>query len=518
MYLIVGLIGTALNLDSLLKRNNTKKTISFFESHFLNHLNIVIVNCYSPPGAGIIHSLKMSLLQQTFATFVLVSCVLCVLLIWYMYLTYSGDAMKQLVPNMSKVGFNWTPHLQLSKSVIRSDKTRDHLNTGYVLALSYKDQITSSSHRLVSLSCWAKQWNMTVVSPFVSDTFFRVPLPAVPTTTTAMKYDEIFNISKWNAYCEEHSLSPFAPWEDFLQNAPREVVLVDLVYNRYIQKQCDKTVFGNKECNFQLLKYFWSQMLAPHQFRVVKEICIDLNQHLRHDVTMEDLNLLFWGNNSDYPPNSVSLVMNEWNGIAYDIHRKTGELMECHIDVNTTNCLSFPPESKNMVYKLLSPSSRLFHDAEMFVSKYLSQSNSYVAVMVRWEWAGMQRVNHNSVVIQNIVKEWQRQENTTGIFLTTDIGKYGSVVLAGNHHIETLTKELFKTLYGKVISLEDYSRRFEDVSNSTHPGYISQLQRVIAAKARCLLMVGGGHFQQQTLKLYNELHGEQIQRSCFKTL
>ena len=436
--------------------------------------------------------------------------------------------MKYLASNQSELSYIGTPHLQISEPLlrdIRPDETRDTLNraheTGYVLALSYKDQLTSSSHRLVSLSCWAKQWNMTVVSPFVSDTFFRVPLQAVSTTTTAMKYDEIFNISKWNTYCEEHSLSPFAPWEDFLQNAPRDVVLVYLVYNRYIQKQCSKTIFGSgKECNFRLLKDFWSQMLAPHQFRIVKEKCIDLNQQLRHNVTMEDLNLLFWGNDSEYSPNSVSLVMNEWNGIAYDIHRKAGELMECHIDVNTTTCLSFPPESKNMVYKLLSPSSRVFHDAEMYVAKYLSRSNSYVAVMVRWEWAGMQRVNHNSIVMHDIVKDWQRQENVTGIFLTTDVGKYGSEALTVNPYIENLirrTRELFKMLYGKVISLEDYSKSFEDVSNSTHPAYIGQLQRVIAAKARCLLMVGGGHFQQQTLNLYNELHVHGDQQ-CFKTL
>ena len=443
----------------------------------------------------------------------------CIIASYMWYLKDSRGAMKQPVPSQSELYLNWTPHLQ-SEPVPSDIRPDDRLNrshaTGYVFALSYLDQITSSSHRVVSLSCWAKQWNMTVVSPFMSDTFFRVPLPEVPTTTTAMKYDELFNISKLNTYCEEHSLSPFAPWEDFLQNAPREVVLVDLVYNRYIQKQCDKTIFGTKECNFRLLKDFWSQMLEPHQFTIIKKVCIDLNQHLNHYMTMEKFNALFW-ENPEYSPNSVSLVLNEWRGIAPTLRRKIDahDLMECHIHLNTDDCLGFTDKYNDAVFKLLSPSSRLFRDAEQYISKYLSESNGYIAVMVRWERVGMQRVNHNSVVIQNIVKEWQRQENTTGIFLTTDIGKYGSVVLAGNHHIETLTKELFKTLYGKVISLEDYSRRFEDVSNSTHPGYICQLQRVIAAKARCLLMVGGGHFQQQTLKLYNELHGEQ---QCLKTL
>ena len=442
---------------------------------------------------------------------------------WYSLLFGDVIVLKQtLFPNQS---YNWTSYLQISDPINMTPdkKTHDTMDrphdTGYVLALSYKDQLTSSSHRLVSLQCWAKQWNMLVVSPFVNGTFFRGPLHENLTSTSTMQYSDLFNISKWNTYCEEHSLAPFASWEDFLQNAPRDVVLVDLVYNRYIQKRCSKTIFGRgRECNFGLLRHFWSLMLAPHRFRVLKEHCIDLNQHLRHNVTMEDLNALFWAND-EYSPNSVSLVMNEWNGIAYDINREVGELMECHIDVNTTNCLSFPPESKAMVYKLLSPSSRVFHDAEMYVSKYLSQSNSYIAVMVRWEWAGTHRVinimNHNSIVMN--VKDWQRQENVTDIFLTTDVGKYGSIKYSAFSNLMKHTKELFKMLYGVAISLEDYNKAFEDISNSTHPGYIGQLQRVIAAKARCLLMVGGGHFQQQTLNLYNELHEDEKTR-CFKTL
>ena len=457
--------------------------------------------------------------------FILISCVTCAT-VWYIHKWYLVSSQIE----------NGTPHLQTNdhesvpisdqEPLLRDiilDKTRDTLNrshdTGYVLALSYQDQLTSSSHRLVSLSCWAKQWNMTVVSPFVSDTFFRVPLQAVSTTTTAMKYDEIFNISKLNTYCEEHSLSPFAPWEDFLQNAPRDVVLVDLVYNTHV-KSCKHTMFSaDKDCNFRLLKDFWSQMLAPHHFTILKKVCIDLNQHMNPYVTMEKFNALFW-KNSGYSPNSVSLVLNEWKGLAPSLRRKIDAryLMECHIHLNTDDCLGFTNKYNDAVFKLLSPNSRLFRDAELYISKYLGESNSYIAVMVRWEWAGMQRVNHNSIVMHDIVKDWQRQENVTGIFLTTDVGKYGSEALTVNPYIENIirrTRELFKMLYGKVISLEDYSKSFEDVSNSTHPAYIGQLQRVVAAKARCLLMVGGGHFQQQTLNLYNELHGEQ---RCFKTL
>ena len=418
--------------------------------------------------------------------------------------------------------YNVSPLVHVQKyaqHLTRPDENHNILNsrsTGYVLALSYKDQLTSSSHRLVALQCWEKQWNMFVVSPFVDGTFFRGPLHK-DLTTTAMKYGDIFNISKWNRYCEEFFLPPFVPWKDFLQNAPRNVVLVDIVYNRYVEKACAKTDFNGKKCDFHLLGEFWSHMLQPHQFKIVKRVCIDLNMHLDHHVTMEKLNTLFWGDYSEYSPRSVSLVMNEWRGIAPSLRRKIErtDLMECHIHINTDDCLSFTHKNADMVFKLLSPNSQLFHDADMYVSKHLSQSNGYIAVMVRWEWIGNQRVNDNDVV--KYVKTWKKQENVTDVFLTTDVGNVALSKKPSLPHLIEHTKKLFSMLYGKQISLEDYSKTFEDISNSTHPGYLSQLQRVIAAKARCLLMVGGGHFQQQTLNLYNELHVDE-KMQCHKYL
>ena len=385
---------------------------------------------------------------------------------------------------------------------------------GYVLSLSYKDQITSSANRIASLQCWAKQWNMLVVSPFINGTFFRGPLCEDP---SLMKYEDIFNISKWNAYSMQHSLAPFVPWGDFLHSAPRNVILIQLVHRRTVQSPCLKSFFGSNRCNFPILRNFWSRMLAPHRFRILKEVCIDLNLYVKQSLTREDFNALVWGNYSDYSPNSVSLVWNEWRGIRYKRDIKASELMVCGIDIDTTDCLTFTDKSRTMAHKLLSPTSRVFHDAEVYVTKYLNQSANYIAVMVRWEMAGTRLASHSTIA--GHIKGWQVQNDVLGIFLVTDAGKYGSrtaVDLKFIPDLVTRTEELFKMLCGKPIHLEDYDKRFEDISNSTHPTYIAQLQSVIAAKARCLLMVGGGNFHLQTLNLYKELHAQKAH--CFKTI
>ena len=432
-------------------------------------------------------------------------------------------------PQPARIQKSFHPIINVNNSVLlhtRLNETRGNhsmYNRGYVLSLSYKDQIASSSNRIVSLQCWAKQWNMLVVSPFVNGTFFRGPLQKDLPTATTMKYGDIFNISKWNAYAKQQSLAPFIPWEDFLHSAPRNVILIQIVHKAYVKSRCLKSIFSSNECNFLLLRDFWSRILAPHRFRILKEVCIDLNLYTepKHYLTLQDFNAFVWGNYSEYSPNSVSLVWNEWRGIRHNRHRDARDLMVCGVDINTPKCLSYTARSRKMAYKLLSPNSRVFHDAEAYASKYLNQSANYIAVMVRWERAGPHLQIHSTIAEQ--VKYWQRQNDAPGIFLATDVGKYGSNTFGLSKLVpDTVdligsTEELLKMLFGEPIRLEDYNRRFEDISNSTHPTYLAQLQRVIAAKARCLLMIGGGNFQQQAGNLYRELHANQSTQ-CFKTV
>ena len=447
---------------------------------------------------------------------------------YYMYM-YQSNLNDWQGLQLAKIQKGFHPIINVNNSVLlytRLNQTHGNhsmYNRGYVLSLSYKDQIASSSNRIVSLQCWAKQWNMLVVSPFVNGTFFRGPLQMDLSTTTTMKYGDIFNISKWNAYAKQQSLAPFIPWEDFLHSAPRNVILIQIVHKTYVKSRCLKSIFSSNECNFLLLRDFWSRILAPHRFRILKEACIDLNLYTepKQYLTLQDFNAFVWGNYSEYSPNSVSLVWNEWRGIRHNRHRDARDLMVCGVDINTPKCLSYTASSRKMAYKLLSPNSRVFHDAEVYASKYLNQSANYIAVMVRWERAGPHFQIHSTIAEQ--VKYWQGQNDAPGIFLATDVGKYGSnsfglsKLIPDTVDLIGSTEKLLKTLFGEPIRLEDYNKRFEDISNSTHPTYVAQLQRVIAAKARCLLMIGGGNFQQQAENLYRELHANQSTQ-CFKTI
>ena len=71
-----------------------------------------------------------------------------------------------------------------------------------------------------------------------------------------------------------------------------------------------------------------------------------------------------------------------------------------------------------------------------------------------------------------------------------------------------LTEDLLGALNYKPRTLEDYDQHFADFDEATgHSVYsISQFQKAVAARAKCLLLVGLGTFHENTLALYMSHH------------
>ena len=98
--------------------------------------------------------------------------------------------------------------------------------------------------------------------------------------------------------------------------------------------------------------------------------------------------------------------------------------------------------------------------------------------------------------------------NRSSIFLTSDVGKFGSLSFSlQNQRRVSASKgveyqeELLRFVYGRNISLDEYDRTFEEFFGTDNPVYMSRFQQAIAARAKCLILVGpdGTLFHQQTL-------------------
>ena len=198
----------------------------------------------------------------------------------------------------------------------------------------------------------------------------------------------------------------------------------------------------------------------------------------------------------------------------------------CFLHIRDSNCAADSNHMHELIIHSMRPPPHLFQAAQAYTRKYLNTSSDYIAVMVRWELIFNHHIWYNGPhyrgrdcpkLIEAQLGKLRREMGLQAVFLATDSGRYGSSalkVIAGDdgQPLEVLASQLTETilesLYGRSISLDEYEKRFVEVSGSNNPGYISQLHKAIAARARCLLIVGWSTFHESAVETYKELHSD----------
>ena len=95
------------------------------------------------------------------------------------------------------------------------------------------------------------------------------------------------------------------------------------------------------------------------------------------------------------------------------------------------------------------------------------------------------------------------------------MGKFGSGVwsdLETKHGVDVdglkeKSKELLNSLFDNQLGLYEWEESFTQATNGIeNSGYIAALQRTLASRTKCLILVGGGTFQDLALKDYLRIH------------
>ena len=414
--------------------------------------------------------------------------------------------------------------LQLSQSQVVSIKPHLH-----ILSLSYMDQLSWASRRLMSLQCWSSMWNplydVRVVEPFVIDgAHLGVPIYNIERYrygNTTLKFEDIFNVVAWNM----GPYSKLVSWDDFLGSGPRSVVAVQIVYRE--DYRCPENDFTAEVCSSDLAQAL-SQIL-PKDFTVIRHMCI--NFRWNNTLTMSEFNRLILGPAPGHAP--VTIIFDEWRGMG----KKHNVDNQCFLRLeNGSDCTPNGQEIVgNLTTHLMVPSSKIKDRAKAYISRYLDAKPGYVAVLVRWEKVVLhdfyddRKSQHYSgsgctdVIMDYVKRQRQRRMNTA--FFATDIGKHGSSTFDQYNHTQDIidnitmyTEDLIRTLHrNDSMTLADYERRFEEASGTTNPAFISQMQKAIAANARCLLLVGWGAFHESVLKMYRKIH-PRVRTRCAKVI
>ena len=418
----------------------------------------------------------------------------------------------------------YTDNIDITKLAVPEHPFHSINRTGYVLSLTFREQQTRASENLYTLQCWAKTLRVYVVEPFIQDSHLIVPVGE--DMSSRLRFRDIVNVEHWQKFTTGRGLTPLAGWERFLREAPRQLIVVYFKYPKYSylrekKENKDKIThlaFDDKYTKGCTMTPDLSEkveyMTTTYHFKVVRKVCINFEHG--DELTLFQFNSHVFGGTL-IKPREHTVLLEQWRGATgIESGNRVSVYDACwsqdHVDPMTFNW----------------PTQRLICDADKYASKYL-KNNQYIALIVRTEKFKIHGVERNerrmSECLNRTLDTWRklkRKSKLRNTYLSMDVGKYGSYSLTDKNLKEYQTyihlyENFIREVLGPDSSIEKWEHGFESVASSLDSGYIGSLQKILVAKARCVVFSGGGSFQKHAKFLYDGIHKNKcvkIVQSC----
>ena len=425
---------------------------------------------------------------------------------------YIRDALNTGVPNTSMVD-------SLAKPSVPSSLTHSF---GYVLPYGIYEQQTAAARNLWGLQFWANTVGMKVVEPFYTE--HRLSFESFITgTPNPMKFSDLYDIDYWNEQSTQRNCSELVNWENFIINAPKNAILVlnhgfKLRSNSAARGGMLKindnpdSIVGSRSCagstEFpgKALAYF-----KQHGFHFVREVCITFNAST--PMTIEEYSHHVLGH---FSSNQVTVIIAFWQGIRS----------------NRVNLKGITLKNANTVEIGLLPSKMIVQESDRYLQK-LNLKSKYFGVMVRIEKVFTHFVTIKkqgsfdefidymlecATSLKNLKqfythKKWDRT-------LSIDLGRFGSVNLQRNdkrfiHGMRRLYDAYFSSVFGNEgWTINEFEASFKKYLGTDNPVHIAQVQRTVAARSDCLIIVGGeSTFQSVAISFYKNFHPD-VEQQC----
>lgn len=368
---------------------------------------------------------------------------------------------------------------------------------GYFLALKYYEQQTQATRNFFQMQCLASSYGMRVVEPFLHNSQIAVPLEQMAQGYKPLPFGDLINMTLWNEQTTMGRLGyrTVSTWQEFLQRAPREVVLLCMKYRNPPQIHIPVPGYDfRRGCSDGCFKNLNSAIgfLESHGFHTIKQACVNFADYAG-SVADESFEEQIFGTSVKKKP--VTVVANEFRGF-FGLYRMQ-LLSPCGI-------LS----SLRAMNVSVMPSKRLVEDSTKYVTRNFND-RPYVSILARVERIVLHSfLNLSSCAeeVAQLLEKFRRDHNLQDHFLAMDIGKYGSRGAAVHQNLQAEGKKLFQTIFSDRWTFSDWEDSFALASSADNPAYIANLQRTVAAKGACLIMLGGGGFQAQARSLYERYH------------
>ena len=407
--------------------------------------------------------------------------------------------------------------LNVRPNEVSSHRLR-HLPRGYLVNLKYDGQQASTEHALVLQQCWLSALNLTsvsIVEPFLRQTVYQ-GYPPKQSESVGLVFSDLHDVRHYNSISRKLGFAQVATWNDFIENAPRSVVFVNLgcLYAPHTHTSIACPNNWTKCCSVNP-KQDGMDFLHNHGFCIVKVIDLEtLGLSLSsHNVR----NVLY----APWEPEEVVLVFSHW--------------MQANSAQNIPQCHRV--FRKSAMEELHVPSRQLLQESSAYRERYLGgkAKGIHLSVMIRVERVIEQSAEggHSAIARQNktkrrayldkcfttLLETVKRFGNKRRPFVMTDVGRFSSNswnrILSELNYSQTEAKHVFNTTKKAVEVLvnQQFDEWEESFVHSTwhtnhwqSPAYIAALQRAIAINSDCLLLFGGGNFQEVALSAYLHKH------------
>lgn len=375
---------------------------------------------------------------------------------------------------------------------------------GFLVALKYYEQQTQATKNFLQWQCLANSYGMRVVEPFIHLSSISFPFAQmISSKRMPLRFSDLIDMESWNKQTTDKcGYANVAKWEEFLENAPRDVIIVCVKYRdppiipvpvpgRSYHTGCKETCYHRK-FNSSLT------FLERYQFRLVKKVCANFAGYagsVEDHIFKNDI----LGN---LKHDRVTILLNEFRGF-FGLYRmqvlSPCSMIHSKVDVSVI------------------PSPRLVKEVHHYALANF-KGRPYVSILVRIEKLVLhshQNVTQCARKVISILEGLKYERQLMDYFLAMDVGRFGSHG-SSVHNLQPLGEDFFRVIYPSKWSFEEWENSFNSSSSSLNPAYIANFQRTMAAKGDCLIMVGAGGFQAQARNLFDRYHEDPNKRCVYK--
>jgi hypothetical protein len=372
----------------------------------------------------------------------------------------------------------------------------------FVLALNYWEQLTMATASLYDLVEFAKEWNARTVEPFtLLAEFWGLPstvnfptfpsMPLIYSRKNTNNLDTIFNMSVLNSdiLCGKFNYPPLASFDEFINSAHRDIIILHFSFDAYSKKIPKQKYFKSSNCirclHMKEIKIFSvklqqylnqiSDKQNKPQFRIKDAFCFN---HL-HITTPSEIAELCGFNDND----NITIIITVWRGYSVIPTKKYRLIVPKHALEQRPSLFS-----SGGLYAL---NDNVLSNSSAYLRK-ISHGKPFIAVHFRTakieKYSAHFCYRKTWKLISLIKKDYEDIE----VKYFVDYGEYGS-----HSHEVKFGKKLSRRFFftnKQVTPLHYNPKEFGGLADQ---GFVALVELSTIARAKVLLLVGGGSFQDQ---------------------